>query len=936
MPPHKKIEPMAFEEFQQLYRKFDPALNVEISPSSWVLPNRVGFTDWIHKTFKYPGKWEPGKTNEPFPSQRFIKDFLQYESPYRGILLYHGVGLGKTCASIIAAENLIGYMPVIVLTPASLRTNYIDEIKLTCGNRFFSIHQNWMKVPLYKIEKILEHVSNVMFVSSEYITKKGGIWIPTNTNSNNFTGLNNKQQLEINAQLDHMIQNKYTFYNYNGLQNKHIDALVKNSATKNPFDNKVIVIDEVHNLISATIGGGGGDSKKPTQSKERVAERIYNFLIKAKNAKLILLSGTPIINYPFEISYIVNLILGQQSVYTFTSSNKLDIDNVSNALQQHPYIDYFDVLADKNEVKIKLVPEGFVFKDKHNIHKVVRDNSKKTLDEIFKEINIIIGGTKTKVQKTDNYLLPFSSDEFSSHFLDYENDTIKNQRQLSRRMLGSISYFGTYDGELYPKLNPTQTILLPFSEYQYDMYVQKRAEEIKKEKQQFKKKNKTNLFENVSQVFKAYSRMCCNFVFPKDIPRPYPSTLREMKTALKNELTVDEDEKKEESTTDLVGGVGDDEAKQKKLEKQREYETTLDRCLKELKKHSSKYLVLNELYSYSPKFSQIIPRVSEVKGKCLVYSQFRSVEGLGILAMALDANGWTEFKIKKQNNKWVLDIKQEDMEKPKYFRFMGGDKNTKEMIYILLKIFNNDLEAVPDTIREALPKVDNLRGDLLKLIMITQSGAEGISLKQVRQVHIMEPYWNEIRVNQVIGRAVRANSHQGLPSSERQVDVFRYICTLTEKQSKSKTLNPDKERKTGKVLTTDESILNIALRKDKIVSAIQDIMKITSVDCNVHSKYQKTLIKCIEFPKNKKPDELSYHIDIDEDEKDVEYHQKLKTKLIKSNISYRKCTINGVSYAYDAEHQIFYDLNMYLQGKLIEVGKLIKDDTTGKNKFVYL
>ena len=38
----------------------------------------------------------------------------------------------------------------------------------------------------------------------------------------------------------------------------------------------------------------------------------------------------------------------------------------------------------------------------------------------------------------------------------------------------------------------------------------------------------------------------------------------------------------------------------------------------------------------------------------------------------------------------------------------------------------------------------NLRGSIVKIIMITQSGSEGISLKNVRQVHITEPYWNKI------------------------------------------------------------------------------------------------------------------------------------------------------------------------------------------------
>ena len=50
-------------------------------------------------------------------------------------------------------------------------------------------------------------------------------------------------------------------------------------------------------------------------------------------------------------------------------------------------------------------------------------------------------------------------------------------------------------------------------------------------------------------------------------------------------------------------------------------------------------------------------------------------------------------------------------------------------------------------------------GDLIKIFMITASGAEGISLQNVRYVHITEPYWHPVRREQVIGRAKRICSH---------------------------------------------------------------------------------------------------------------------------------------------------------------------------------
>jgi SNF2 family DNA or RNA helicase len=69
---------------------------------------------------------------------------------------------------------------------------------------------------------------------------------------------------------------------------------------------------------------------------------------------------------------------------------------------------------------------------------------------------------------------------------------------------------------------------------------------------------------------------------------------------------------------------------------------------------------------------------------------------------------------------------------------------------------------------------ENKTGDLIKIILISPAGAEGINLRNCRQVHIIEPYWNEVRIEQVIGRAIRQCHHADLPLDQRTVDVFRY------------------------------------------------------------------------------------------------------------------------------------------------------------------
>jgi hypothetical protein len=163
--------------------------------------------------------------------------------------------------------------------------------------------------------------------------------------------------------------------------------------------------------------------------------------------------------------------------------------------------------------------------------------------------------------------------------------------------------------------------------------------------------------------------------------------------------------------------------------------------------------------------------------------------------------------------------------------------------------------------------------------MITQSGAEGISLKNVRRVLIMEYFWNSVRINQVIGRAVRTCSHEMLPVPERNVQIFTYIMTFTKKQmDKDFTLRTQDEEK-----TTDEYILEIAQRKERIINEFLNMLKTASVDCITHSTQNKPLengYKCYNWAINIDKNQLAYTEDIEDDKKIL---QDRRMQVLKKN-----------------------------------------------------
>lgn len=72
----------------------------------------------------------------------------------------------------------------------------------------------------------------------------------------------------------------------------------------------------------------------------------------------------------------------------------------------------------------------------------------------------------------------------------------------------------------------------------------------------------------------------------------------------------------------------------------------------------------------------------------------------------------------------------------------------------------------------------------IDVLLLSSSGGEGLDLKNTRQIHIMEPHWNIAKINQVIGRGIRYKSHEKLPKSKQNVDVYYWIAVPTVKDKK--------------------------------------------------------------------------------------------------------------------------------------------------------
>jgi hypothetical protein len=948
-----------------------------IRASNYYLNNREIFTNFINTLFSEHSKdmaimsekeeiscESKNDQFSPLTHQKIVRDYMNSYSPYRGIVLYHGLGSGKTCSSIGIAEGMKTSKQVIIMTPASLRANYNDELK-KCGDLLYKRNQFWEFVATKKNPAYAEVLSQILSLDADFIKKMGGAWLVNVKKPSNYEQLTSDQRASLEVQLNQMIAVKYQFINYNGLRSEHLRRM-SNDGTSNPFDNKVIIIDEAHNFVSRIV------NKLGRKGPKSLSIRMYEYLMSANNCRLVFLSGTPIINYPNEIAVLYNMLRGYIKTFNIPldvqTSRKIDTEQIKKVLSSVDTLDYMEYKPTSKMLVITRNPFGFInSKDRESgEYNGVRLDDRGNIDD-DKFLRMIVlklkdEGVETKldaIKTVLNMALPDKLDDFQEMFIDSRDKSLKNDGVLKRRLVGLTSYFRSAQEQLMPKFDPLRDIeivRIPMSDYQFGIYEQARATERKMESQSSKKKKAPggkdgDIYTETVSTYRIFSRAFCNFVFPREIPRPMPREGESVETALSGNVDEDVlDATTVEERVENVDGRYSSEDKDKIKETMSEvvdksYGDRIVEAMRKLKEQSADFLSMDALETYGPKMRSIVERIKnpDNKGLNLVYSQFRTLEGVGVLSEALEANGFARFKIKKDaGDEWVLDIAPENIGKPKYGLYTGTE--TQEEKDIIKAVFNSLWDNVPNKlvtqIREMSP--NNFYGEIIKVIMITAAGAEGISLRNVRFVHLMEPYWHPVRSKQVIGRAQRICSHHDLPELDRTVKVFLYLMKFSEKQlSDTASIElrlKDRSKIDGETpFTSDEALFEISTIKETINEKLLVAVKETSIDCVVYQKQNaKEGVKCYGF-NTRNPEKYAYVPDYTKEEKDQVANVNKKVETWKGV----KVTINGRNYAMrpnadDPKTGILYDYDGYMEFQknpsylLKFEGNLRKNEKTGE------
>ena len=661
--------------FQQSNKYINLKVNGRLFPS-WLSFNFKKFK--LPEIFQNPDEDSCGKKTklELKKYQLFLTSFMDYRSPHKDVLVFHGLGAGKTTTFINIYNMLYNYTPgwnVFVLLKATLKNSvWMGELK------------KWLAKDDYE-----HRYANIKFIS----------------------------------------------YDSPIADRAFADAIKNSDSSKK----SLYVIEEAHNFIRnvySNISSGKG----------RRAQYIYDYIIQEKkdneSTRVILLSGSPAINKPFELALLFNLL--RPGIFTRSE-------------------------AQFNQMFI---------------------SSNKSINPQYKNI-------------------------------------------FQRRIMGLVSYYYGATPDLFAK-SETFYVNVEMSKYQDDVYSYYEAIEERMLRQQLAKNSKP-------ETYMTYTRLASNFVFPpinqnvtgEGRPRPGKFKLSEKEaeriiTAKQEKIDSEQKEK------NIIKAINAEQYLQalnvyrnafneyvdKRIQMDKEANYTIFDDFKTfnekynnnfddfINKEKRKSNLFEALYNSSCKMTLILFNILRSKGPVLVYSNFVLMEGLEIFRIYLRCIGINKYDEKTKGETTL-----------KYIEYHGGID--EQMRRTNMELFNNP---------------ENKYGKNILIMLVSPAGTEGLTLLNVRQVHIMEPYWNEVRIEQMKGRAVRMCSHADLPMSERQVDIFRY---MTIRRDKNKT-------------SADIIIDKLAKNKESLIQSFYKAIKEVAIDCMLNKNVNMLVeeYKCFQFDDN--------------------------------------------------------------------------------------
>ena len=672
---------------------------------------------------------------ELLPHQMFVKNFLSLQTPYNSLLLYHGLGTGKTCSAIGIAEEMRSFMKqvgvaqkILIVASPNVQNNFrlqlFDERKLKLDGEIWNIDSCVGNSLLKEVnptnlkgitkEKIISFVNSII---NKYYS---------------FVGY---------TELAHYIQKKTSIpegVSYTQQQRKQF----KRKRIKKYFDNRLIIIDEVHNIRQ-------GDDNK---DKKKTSSLLLKLCRYTNNMRFLLLSATPMYNSYKEIIWLTNLMNANDGRSVISESDIFDKNGKFIIQAEDSQLEGGrELLMRKLTGYVSFVRGENPYSFPYRIYPETFDTTRALDIDNYPSKQMNGKEIETPLQHIPIYTTDIG--EYQSNGYKFIIDTLFMNKKTSIKVdsMTQLPTFANMESFGYTQLErPLQSLDIVYPNTELD---------------------------NVINGIK-------NTMNPEDIVKRMVG-----KNGLMNVVTY--------QTTD--NSRHNFAYKPSTLEKY------------------GRIFSPSNISKYSGKISSICKTIINSTGVVIVYSQYID-GGVVPFALALEEMGFSRYGSAYNTKSLFSEPPTEPIDslsmKPKStFTNIDEFKPAKYVMITGDKLFS------PDNLSDIkyITNPENKNGENVKVILITKAAAEGLDFKNVRQVHIMEPWYNMNRPEQIIGRGVRNLSHCGLPFEQRNVEIYLHGTTPSN----------DTEH-------ADLYVYRFAEKKASLIGNVTRLMKEISVDCQLN------------------------------------------------------------------------------------------------------
>lgn len=774
-------------------------------------------------------------------SQEFVRNFISFETPYNGILLFHGTGVGKTCAAISITEGLRDYVykmgkKIYIISSEHVRENFYNE--LYNPRRAKLEHLKHSAPGSYQCAGNRYHISETDIPDEEYRNKK----IRNN----------------IKKYYEFMGQN--VFSTFIEVRLKKMGLSPREIAEK--MVNSVIVIDEAHGIV----GRGKNDSKGrkgDIYEDDFEDESIYlnneselidddEIIVKNKIKKKVDVSQKTLLNVLLDLVKECRKIGGNLKIILLTATPMKD--------EPVEIADLLELLNLNDGIQI----------DRNKLFPTLNTFDSDYLAEISKGyVSYVRGNNPISFPEYKNP--PLENLYEPNPLFDYSNDK-----------LNINSDYNTYLDENNTIKYKFNLYKCPMSMYQFKILL------ITKQIQDTANKN---------------GKQCVCFVYPganintillsNDFPLKdkikYYSGINGFKSCFKeNLILVDESKNRKEKQYEIKKDV---------LEKYG-YFIMLENDI------NPKY----NLSVFSAKFAEIIKNINSVNGIAYCFCEYGLASAV-IFALCLEANGYIKYDKRVLYDKNGLPINLDNIKTARMLNLPYLTKKNYFRCAICGKLYNECIQQQNHKFKQAtyiiktgilgneddienITQSSNKYGHNIKVLIGSKVTGEGLDLKWVRQIHIIDPWHNNTRIYQIIGRGIRNCSHIDLEPTERNVTVYKYSATVPILFNKDNELiinTTDKIQNmdakipptfvSGEKIsfdfgltyrqifteTVDELLYKRIINKDFFIKKIERVLKTTAIDCEFNKNinnywdldvdfsrecdYNKCKYKCIGYNK---------------------------------------------------------------------------------------